>query len=157
MEQFADEIDAVNCDAKFIRAEYACRIYESIPLWSIYNKSFSFVPLKGLWEGFTVTYVCLQLAYWMGFETVLLVGVDHRYEYDGEPNEERVLQGDDPNHFHPDYFKGMKWHNPDLARSEDAYNLARIAFQAAGRRIINLTPNTGENAFEKGRLEDWND
>ena len=54
------------------------------------------------WEGWTVTFVALQLAYMMGFTTVLLVGVDHRYK-----------QGQ-KNHFHQDYEDGMYWVKHDM-------------------------------------------
>jgi len=81
-----------------------------------------------LFEGFTVTYVALQLAFHMGFEEVVLVGVDHNFVTQGKPNTTVVSQGDDPNHFHPGYFgKGFRWQLPDLETSEMAYRLARQA------------------------------
>ena len=119
------------------------------------QKQFSHNPDKWIAEGFTVTYGCLQLAYYMGFTTVLLVGVDHRYKFSGEPNEPHLFEGDDPNHFDPEYFKGVKWHNPDLERSEISYQYAKEAFEQDHRKIINLTPNTALNVFEKGNINDW--
>ncbi len=97
----------------------------------------------------------MQLAYYFGFTTVLLVGVDHSYKYDGKPNQEMVMNNDDPNHFDPSYFKGQKWNNPDLEKSEISYNLAKVAFEKDGRRIVNLTPGSKLNVFEKGNLNDW--
>ena len=38
-----------------------------------------------LWEGATVTYVALQLAFYLGFETVILIGVDHNFVTQGKP------------------------------------------------------------------------
>jgi hypothetical protein len=83
------------------------------------------------------------------------VGVDHRYTFEGEPNEENILVGDDPNHFDPDYFRDQSWHNPDLEKSEEAYVMALDAYSAMGRYIINLTPNTALDVFEKGGLDAW--
>ena len=97
----------------------------------------------------------MQLAFHMGFETVLLVGVDHKFKMDGTPNQETTWQGDDPNHFSPDYFKGTRWNNPDLANSERAYRLAEKAYRDAGRRIVNLTEGTAEQVFEKGTVAEW--
>lgn len=58
----------------------------------------------------------------------------------GPPNAEVVSDGPDPNHFHPEYFgRGTRWHLPDLARSEAAYRLARAAFEADGRAVIDAT------------------
>jgi len=93
-----------------------------------------------LWEGATVTYVALQLAFHMGFQQVILIGVDHSFNTQGAPNTTVVSQGDDPNHFHPGYFgKGFRWQLPDLETSERAYRMARQAYQAAGRQVLDAT------------------
>ena len=71
---------------------------------------------QGLHEGWTVTHAALQFAYHLGFDDVVLIGLDHRYAYEGQPNETRVMDGDDPNHFSGAYFgHGQNWDNPDLA------------------------------------------
>ena len=101
---------------------------------------FSKNPAEGLQEGNTVTYVALQLAYYMGFETVILIGVDHNFVTQGEPHQEIVSEGSDPNHFHPDYFgKGVRWHLPDLKGSERYYKIAYAHFWLDGRQIIDAT------------------
>lgn len=93
-----------------------------------------------LWEGATVTYVALQLAYHMGFETVILIGVDHNFVTKGDANKTVTSQGDDPNHFAPNYFgKGFRWQLPDLETSERAYRLARAAYEADGRKVLDAT------------------
>ena len=93
-----------------------------------------------LWEGATVTFVALQLAFHMGFEQVILIGVDHNYTTKGTPNTTVVSQGDDPNHFNPNYFgKGFRWQLPDLDISEKGYLLARQAYQQAGRQVLDAT------------------
>ncbi len=38
-----------------------------------------------VFEGFTVTYVALQLAYHMGFQQAVLIGVDHNFVTQGQP------------------------------------------------------------------------
>ncbi len=93
-----------------------------------------------LFEGYTVTYVALQLAFYMGFEEVILVGVDHNFVTRGPANQTVVSEGDDPNHFAPNYFgKGFRWQLPDLEGSERAYRLAHQAYEAAGRRVLDAT------------------
>lgn len=142
--QNLNKINEMNC-SRFVRANmgaYGSQLHSStIAL-------FSYEPLVWVNEGYTVTYVCLQLAYWMGFEEVLLVGVDHRYQYEGKPNQTKRMEGDDPNHFDPAYFRGMDWQNPDLKASELYYKVARAIYEADGRRIINMTPNTALEVFE---------
>jgi hypothetical protein len=93
-----------------------------------------------LWEGATVTYTALQLAFHLGFEQVILIGVDHSFATKGKPNTTVVSQGDDPNHFHPGYFgKGFRWQLPDLDTSEVAYAMARQAYERAGRQVMDAT------------------
>ena len=107
----------------------------SVPQWF-----FSKDPRNGICEGWTVTYVAMQLAYFMGFDEVILIGVDHHFVTQGDPNKEVVSEGDDPNHFHPGYFgKGTRWHLPDLERSEGSYQMAKQAFEAENRRILDAT------------------
>ena len=93
-----------------------------------------------VWEGATVTNVILQLAFHMGFQQVILIGVDHNYTATGKPNTTVVSQGDDPNHFSPSYFgKGFRWQLPDLETSEIGYAMARDANRKAGREILDAT------------------
>jgi len=93
-----------------------------------------------VWEGATVTNVTLQLAFHMGFQQVILIGVDHNYTALGKPNSTVVSQGDDPNHFSPSYFgKGFRWQLPDLDTSEVGYVMARDAYRKAGREVLDAT------------------
>lgn len=93
-----------------------------------------------MWEGATVTYVTLQLAYHMGFEQVILIGVDHSYSTAGKPNTTVTSQGDDPNHFNARYFgKGFRWQLPDLDTSERGYIMARDAYAQDGRHVVDAT------------------
>ena len=93
-----------------------------------------------VWEGATVTNVTLQLAFHMGFQQVILIGVDHNYTAAGKPNTTVTSQGDDPNHFSPVYFgKGFRWQLPDLETSEMGYHMARQAYEAAGREVLDAT------------------
>jgi hypothetical protein len=93
-----------------------------------------------VWEGATVTNVTLQLAFHMGFQQVILIGVDHNYSTTGKPNTTVTSQGDDPNHFSPAYFgKGFRWQLPDLETSEVGYAMARDAYRKAGREVLDAT------------------
>jgi len=62
-----------------------------------------------VWEGATVTNVCLQLAFHMGFEQAILIGVDHSFVAKGKPNTTVVSEGDDQSHFDPRYFNYPIW------------------------------------------------
>lgn len=157
-EQNKDDIllSATRTDSTFVTASvsYAHQHEWITPLYSIGAPLFSFKPGEYVWEGGTVTYVSMQLAYWLGFREVFLVGLDHYFECEGEPNEEQLMEGDDPNHFDPNYFKGQRWNLPDLATSEEAYRLARRVFERDGRKIYNLSTETAlsEDVIERRSL-----
>ena len=103
-----------------------------------------------VFEGFTVTFVALQLAYYMGFEEVILVGVDHNFTTKGPANTAIISDGNDPNHFASNYFgKGFKWQLPDLEGSERAYRLAKQAFEKDGRKIEDATVDGKLTVFPK--------
>ncbi len=108
-----------------------------------------------LWEGATVTYVCLQLAYHMGFKEAILIGVDHSFKSKGKANATIVSDGDDPNHFDPRYFgKGFRWQLPDLETSEIAYALAKDAYARDGRRVLDATIGGKLTVFDKVPYDD---
>jgi hypothetical protein len=103
-----------------------------------------------LWEGATVTFVAMQLAFHMGFQKVCLIGVDHSFATQGKPNTTITSEGDDPNHFNSAYFgKGFRWQLPDLETSEIAYTMAREAYKKAGREIVDATVGGKLTIFPK--------
>jgi hypothetical protein len=107
--------------------------------------------------GGTISYINMQLAKYMGFDRLLLVGMDHRYtktEQGGKPGSKFIADGNDPDHFGKGYFATGKLYNrPELAATERFfYPLAKQAF-AGG--IINLTPDTALTVFEKGEFSSW--
>ncbi|MBA4385211.1 MAG: hypothetical protein C0410_10790 [Anaerolinea sp.] len=107
-----------------------------------------------LWEGATVTFVAMQLAYYMGFKQVVLIGVDHSFTSKGTPNTTVVSTGDDPNHFNSSYFgKGFRWQLPDLETSELAYCMARDAYLKDGREILDATVGGKLTVFPKVKYD----
>lgn len=108
-----------------------------------------------LWESATVTYVSMQIAYFMGFSEVILIGVDHNFATKGAANTTIISEGDDPNHFHPGYFgKGFRWQLPDLEKSEIGYRMAQHVFERDGRRIVDATIDGKLTIFEKVKYDD---
>jgi len=108
-----------------------------------------------LYEGFTVTYVSLQLAYFLGFSTAILIGVDHNFATKGPANKVIVSEGDDPNHFAANYFgKGFRWQLPDLEGSERAYRMAKEAYETDGRTILDATVGGKLEVFPKIAYKD---
>jgi len=158
--QAESQIKALNC-VKFIGDAGADgRIDENAMTYLVNTRSpksrfCKDLATEGMHEGYTVTYAALQVAYFLGFKQVILIGLDHRYEYTGQPNEARRLDGPDPNHFSPDYFgNGQEWDNPDLEHSEDSYRLARRMFEEDGRSIVDATVGGACTVFSKQDYQD---
>ncbi|MFW5701043.1 MAG: 6-hydroxymethylpterin diphosphokinase MptE-like protein, partial [Cyclobacteriaceae bacterium] len=105
-------------------------------------------------SGFTVTFTAMQLAYFMGFKRVFLVGIDHNFEQVGKANETQKMEGDDVNHFDPDYFKGMEWQLADLEGSEAGYGLAKYYFKNNNRQIFDSTIDGKLQIFDKISFEE---
>lgn len=107
----------------------------------------------------SVTFINLQIAYYMGFKKVLLVGMDNNYEVPNSSiiDEHKILsQDDDPNHFHPDYFgKGKTWHDPKLYNVKKAYKFFKLIYESDNREIINCSIGGKLEIFRRGKLEDY--
>ncbi|MEM0986431.1 MAG: 6-hydroxymethylpterin diphosphokinase MptE-like protein [Pseudomonadota bacterium] len=108
-----------------------------------------------MYTGSTVTYAALQLAHWLGWQDVTLLGIDHCYRLEQHeeqlgPHATAVRQAPDANHFLPSYFPaGEPWQLPDLASSEDAYAVARRTFDIDGRKVLDGTIGGALDIFEK--------
>ena len=118
---------------------------------------FSTDAAKITYTGCTVTFTCMQLAFYLGFEEIYLIGVDASYDI---PEDSKLSQAygvgvldmdsDDPNHFHPDYFgKGFRWHDPQVSMMLEAYEEARIVTDDAGQHIYNAGVGGKLEVFER--------
>jgi hypothetical protein len=155
LEQCADEILALP-PTKFLPWSFRNRLDQTRLSNSVFIQSdctgpgFTRDARKRIWSGATVTYTAMQLAHHLGFRKVILIGVDHSFSTPGKPHETITSQGDDPNHFSVNYFgKGFRWQLPDLESSERAYRLARQAYEADGREIVDATVGGKLTVFPK--------
>ena len=152
-----DRIHQIKATAKFFPDKYAHLIRHDenvffMPTdWSCYFTSkpeyqypkFSDDISQKIYTGQSVTYLNLQIAYYMGFSQVYIIGLDFSYEI---PKNIEVSGcsitslDDDPNHFHPEYFgKGKKWHFPKLNSCLNSYRNAKFFYEERGRKVYNAT------------------
>ena len=147
VEQFVDDITALTIP-RFIAWRSHRHFHPQLPLQQL--PTFIYTSYTGprftgdvrrrVWEGATVTNLALQIAFHLGIEQAILIGVDHNFSTQGKPNTTVVSQGDDPNHFHTGYCgKGFRWQLPDLETSERAYRMARSTYEGAGRQVLDAT------------------
>jgi hypothetical protein len=114
------------------------------------DEEFSGDVSSGMGSGATVTYAALQLAYHMGANPVIIVGVDHSFDKSGAANIYEKRRGADNNHFDPNYFKdGSYWGVPNLDASEEVFLKSRLAFEQDGRKIYDATVGGKLQIFEK--------
>jgi len=119
--------------------------------------TFSTNAARQVWASGTVSYICMQLAYFFGCPSIYLVGFDHHYDIPSDAEKEGNMitsASDDPNHFDPSYFgKGYRWHDPMVERMERGYVAARKNFELAGRQIINATVGGKLEVFPRVNFE----
>ena len=119
------------------------------------GNKFSTDLIQGCGQGETVTYACMQFAYFMGANPVILFGVDHSFKTEGSANTIEVRKGEDVNHFDPNYFAaGQRWGIPNLDGSELAFQQARQAFEKDGRTIYDATIGGKLQIFPKITLDE---
>jgi hypothetical protein len=157
LRQFGDDLRQLGC-LRFLAAGSSERFEPSdrlIVMPTRHAVGFARDPTWwGVHEGGTVTFVALQLAYLMGFAEVVLIGVDHRFRASGPPNLLVTATGNDQDHFDPRYYgPGVQWQLPDLVAAERSYELARHAFEAGGRRIVDATVDGDLQVFPKADLD----
>ena len=115
--------------------------------WNIRNTMFSFDPSKWMSSGCTVTISALQLAVYMGFSPIYLIGCDTSYKImnsvDIDTNDSNSLtstEDDDDNHFDPRYFgKGKKWHDPHVELMLKHYESVKKMCDNRKIKIYNAT------------------
>jgi hypothetical protein len=109
-----------------------------------------------LYQGATVTFVALQIAFHMGFEKVALIGADHSFQTKGPAHKTVISDERDDSHFDPNYFAGgLKWQLPDLFESEVSYTMAKNMFEAHDRAIYNCTEGGQLEIFPRLSLTDF--
>lgn len=118
---------------------------------------FGYDPSKAVFLGGTVIFVCLQILYYLGYSEVVILGLDHDYGVgrDEIPKKGAYVSSDRLTaHFRKDYYRQGEQVHIDIHGMERAYQLARDAYDADGRRIINASPGSKLSVFEKGCLEE---
>lgn len=106
---------------------------------------------KIVYWGGTVSVLNLQLAYYLDCREIYLIGFDHEYNVPDRVVDNVITSDvDDVNHIHPNYFgKGYRWHDPNLARMEQAYLEARRFLEQHGVSVKNATVGGKLEVFER--------
>lgn len=112
---------------------------------------FSSHPLYAIGIGGSVVFQSLQLAYWMGFHTGLIVGLDHFYPESLDVDWHFYKNHPDTTDFNGPAGGRDSW----LARTDNAFEVSYHAWQAVGRQLLNLTPGTKCRIFPLDDIQRW--
>lgn len=111
------------------------------------NIRFSKNVERCLYNGRTVTYACLQLAVYMGFTEIYLLGVDFNYSSD--------IYAEN-NHFegYQNHYKDIRLNQVNLEKQLCAYRKARQIAKMKKIKIINTTRGGKLEVFERKKFDD---
>lgn len=161
MENIEDEVNAIDCEIKFIPTEF--KWYYGVDIKNAHhfykhcekeNHKFSYNAAKCLECTGTVTITCIQLAYYMGFSEVYLIGVDHNFNNMTDKNGNKVVDNSVKNYFCEDYDKDVQdkvVH--DLYYTTKSYEYAKEACDKVGFKVYNVTPGSKLEVFPRVDLE----
>jgi hypothetical protein len=147
-------IEQMKC-TKFIGSHLSKNISNCTYVNVIHSHGFSYTPESYIFGWFSSITVMLQMAYYMGFKTILLVGVDHKYK-ESRMSGKTYNAEQDGNHFTKNYYPpGTLWNVPDVDKVTEWLKMAKNIFENNRRKIINITPNSGLTVFEKGDIDEY--
>ncbi len=129
-----------------------------LPIYAPYQEpypSFSQDAAKFVYEGFSVTYLMMQWAAYMGFAKICLLGVDHHFAHTCNYFEQvippqTITDTINRDHFCVDYYKaGESIYISDVNSTEQAYKKAEQYSQESGFRIYNATRGGKLEVFQR--------
>lgn len=106
-----------------------------------------------IYEGYTVLYACIQIAVYMGYKEIYLLGVDHNYTLKNTKINTHVLDSS------KSYAAGLETdmaslNLPQLDKSQKAYEVAKKYCDDNHIMIKNATRGGNLNVFERINIEE---
>lgn len=158
-----DSINALPCEMKFVRRE-GYHIYKGIkePVCFVHTKAsrkyldspvFSDNPADCVYTIAIVTYTLFQLAAYMGFKEIYLLGMDNRYAFTVNRDGSITENKDVLSHFDGDTDDAKKTAAP-IWESDIAYGCAKDYFEKHGIKVYNATRGGYLEAFERKSFDE---
>lgn len=162
IKKFSDKIKEIKTEYKFLPIDFK-ELFDNKNIFYFVLKHKDYYPRRAPFskdiskfvaQGFTVTYGAIQIAAYMGFSEIYLIGVDHNYNIirDAKGN---VIRNETENN----YPKGMKEYInkgnlPRVIETTIAYDTAESVSRKVGFRVFNATRGGKLESFERKNLED---
>lgn len=137
--------------------------YFSIPAGRYLSEKFEIDATKGVRGGGTVSTAMIQLAAFLGFSEIYLIGTDVSYQVPASVIQEgkdkfntgvkinlTSTKDDDPNHFCSNYFgAGARWHDPNVPEMIRGFRNCYLAANMHGVKLINATVGGNLNCIPR--------
>lgn len=132
------------------------------PYYKENKVNFSYKVNNFIYDGWTVTYMAMQIAVYMGFKKIYLLGVDHSFPFEKKIDGSIVeVNGVDKAHFYETNEKDnkIKLHRSNFKEIVDlAYNEAeRVSSESKKFKIYNSTKGGKLEIFERINLKEIDD
>lgn len=113
----------------------------------------------GFFGGWTVIYMMLQAAYYMGIDEIFLIGIDFSFNLEDKSLLQKagvpIMHSGEINHFHANYRSpGELWFSPALDKQLRTFNFSKKFFEKKGINIYNVSRKTKLKVFERCSLKD---
>ncbi|CAM5288275.1 hypothetical protein SSTU70S_06564 [Stutzerimonas stutzeri] len=142
--------------------------YESISSGRYLDEKFEIDATKCVRGGGTVATAMIQLAAFLGFKDIYLIGTDVTYvipdtvKQDGRDRFNTGVKinltstaNDDPNHFSPAYFgAGARWHDPNVPEMKRGFRASYLAAKLKGVNVYNATAGGSLNCIPRVNFND---
>ena len=114
-----------------------------------YYPDFSDDISRHLGNSWTVAYIMLQMAVYMGFCKIYLLVIDHSYAVSLDAEGKKIISQDNKNFFTDNYYSNSNIALPKLYLSEKAYIKSDIYTRLHGSRVFNATKGGKLEIFER--------
>lgn len=129
--------------------------YETLPYKWLKEGKFSKDAHEGLYQGGTIITEALQLAYYMGFEKVYIVGVDFSYNMKNVDEKNQTFTSAGNNYFIKGYEKPNEVLNIGNREANIlAFEAAKEGFESESREIYNATRGGMLEVFVRKNLDE---
>lgn len=163
IQTFKDRIKGIKSKISFFPVQYQSEFvgdnYRFFVLHErdYYPKSakFSMDVSKEIAQGYTVTYGAIQLAIYMGFKKIYLIGMDHNYAITRDSKGRPVRNAEDVKNYPSGMTDYINQQNlPRIEESTIAYETAERESKKLGVKIYNATRGGKLEAFERISLDE---
>ena len=158
IKQFSSEMLKNDC-IKFFNYKYRSYVSSKNTVNFIPPTIHSIEDFDNIEKGFlaysgSVTFLAIQIALYLGFSEIILVGFDNKFNNQGSSDKAIKSKKNDSDHFDPNYFgKGIIWQLPNYDSLDYGFKVVENYFKInKDRFIVNCTVGGELHNFKRAEL-----